>query len=324
MSQFKVALLQMSACGNDQSASQAKGEAFCLMAATMGADLALFPEMWNVGYTPVREASLSAEIWREAGQWTEERAKEVESLQLSEVWQGQAITRDSPFIKHFQALAHELDMAIAITYLEQWPGYPRNSVSIIDRHGQIALTYAKLHTCDWVVNEAAVTPGDDFSVCELDTRDGVVKVGTMICFDREMPESARILMLKGAEIILTPNGCNLEQHRLGQFRARAYENMIGAAMANYAGPRMGHSVAYDPIAFDKHGSRDTLVIEAGESEGVYLANFDMDAIREYRRREVWGNAFRKPHRYAALTATGVEEPFVRVNWKGERFIPTDR
>jgi len=38
----------------------------------------------------------------------------------------------------------------------------------------------------------------------------------MICFDREQPESARILMLKGAESILTPNACGLDELRLDQ------------------------------------------------------------------------------------------------------------
>ena len=42
----------------------------------------------------------------------------------------------------------------------------------------------------------------------LDTAQDDVKIGAMICYDREFPESARILMLKGAEIILTPNACD--------------------------------------------------------------------------------------------------------------------
>ena len=89
----------------------------------------------------------------------------------------------------------------------------------------------------------------------------------MICFDREFPESARILMLKGAEIILTPNACELEANRIGQFRARAMENMVGVAMANYAAPQEnGHSVAFSPICFgEDERSLDPLVIEAGES-----------------------------------------------------------
>ncbi len=324
MTQFKVALLQLTACGSDEAANQAKGEDFCRRASAMGADLALFPEMWTVGYKPAGTFDPDYNVWRGPQRWPQGTAQPAAAPQPGSVWEGQAIARDSAFIAHYQALAKELDMAIAITYLECWPGCPRNSVSIIDRHGEIVLTYAKLHTCDFSINENALTPGDEFAVCTLDTAGGPVQVGAMICYDREFPESARILMLKGAEIILTPNACDMELHRLGQFRARADENMLGVAMANYAGRRWGHSVAYDPIAFDKQGSRDTLVIEAGESEGVYLALFEMDAIREYRRREAWGNAFRRPHRYGAITETEVKEPFVRVNERGEKYATTKR
>ncbi len=290
MSVIKVALLQMAACGVDQAANLSKGEAFCRRARLMGADIALFPEMWNVGYylpDPARP--------------DERRA-----------WQEQAIGRDGPFVRHFQALAQELEMAIAITYLEKWDGAPRNAVSLIDRRGELALTYAKVHTCDWD-HEGALTSGDDFYVCTLDTAAGPVKVGAMICFDREFPESARILMLKGAELILTPNACELEAHRLGQFRARADENMVGVAMANYAAPQEnGHSVAYSPVAFDANGrSRDTLIVEAGESEEVYLAAFDLDEIRAWREKEAWGNAFRKPRCYGPLVSPNVEAPFIR-------------
>ena len=43
-------------------------------------------------------------------------------------------------------------------------------------------------------------------------------MGAMICFDREQPESARILMIKGAELILTPNACILAQVQINQFQ----------------------------------------------------------------------------------------------------------
>jgi len=289
MGVIRVGLLQMTAQGAEQAANLAKGEAFCRRAAAMGADVALFPEMWNIGYTPCPPEA--------------EARKE---------WLAQAIGSEDDFVVHYKKLARELDMAIALTYLERWPGAPRNSVSLIDRRGEIVMTYAKVHTCefDW---EAACTPGDDFTVCALDTAHGKVKIGLMICFDREFPESARVLMLKGAELILTPNACELEPNRIGQFRARAYENMVGVAMANYASPQEnGHSVAFSPVAFGQvERSRDTLVIQAGESEGVYLAEFDMDQIRAWREREVWGNAFRKPRRYSLLTSLDVEPPFVR-------------
>jgi N-carbamoylputrescine amidase len=51
MNVIRVALLQMVAHGADQAASLTKGEAYCRQARVMGADIALFPEMWNIGYT---------------------------------------------------------------------------------------------------------------------------------------------------------------------------------------------------------------------------------------------------------------------------------
>src|SRR5918999_3059414 len=303
MSTIKIALLQMTACGDDQEANLTKGEAFCRQASDLGADIALFPEMWNIGYTFYGSTQPNAHT----------------------IWQAQAVSQDDNFVKHFKALAQKLGMAIALTYLERWNGAPRNTVSLIDRHGEIVMTYAKVHTCDFD-QEAALTPGDDFYVCTLDTKKGDVRVGAMICFDREFPESSRILMLKGAELILTPNACELEANRIGQFRARAFENMVGVAMTNYAAPQEnGHSVAFDGVACDADGnSRDTLVVEAGEGEGIYLAAFDMDEIREYRSREVWGNAFRRPHRYGLLTSLEVEEPFVRIGPGGEAYDRTKR
>lgn len=289
MSKLKVALLQLFSSGYDQAANQVKGELFCRQARELGADIILFPEMWNIGYQ-LPDPSQPGQV---------------------ELWQKHAIDREGSFVASFRQLARELDLAIGLTYLERWLGGPRNSISLIDRHGEICLTYAKVHTCDFD-KEIALAPGEDFFVCELDTASGPVKVGAMICFDREFPESARVLMLKGAELILTPNACELEANRIGQFRVRAYENMLGMAMANYAMPQEnGHSVAFDGIAFDENGTRDTCLVQADAREGIFLAEFDLDRLRAYRLNEVWGNAFRKPGCYGILTSPVVEPPFVR-------------
>lgn len=140
----------------------------------------------------------------------------------------------------------------------------------------------------------------------------------MICYDREFPESARILMLKGAEIILVPNACPMEINRISQLRGRAYENMVGIATVNYPYPHPdcnGHSTAFDGIAYrpDQGGSRDTLVVEAGDGEGIYMAYFNMDDIREYRGREVHGNAYRRPELYDLLLKKEVKAPFIRAD-----------
>jgi N-carbamoylputrescine amidase len=293
MEQLNVALLQMTSYGFDQTANQAKGEAFCRRAADMGADIALFPEMWSVGYT-FFQANLPGDRER---------------------WLAQAIHQDDPFIRHFQLLARELHMAIGLTYLEHHQSTPKNSLSLIDRNGRVVLNYSKIHTCDFGT-EADLTPGDDFYVTNLETSAGMVKVGAMICFDREFPESARILMLKGAEVILVPNACEMEKLRTGQLQARAYENMIGIALSNYAAPEQkGHSVAFDGIAFSEIDgvSRDMVLVQAGEGEGIFLASFDLDALRAYRQSEVWGNAYRKPGKYKTLSSEEIQDPFVREN-----------
>ena len=294
MTKITVALLQMNACGDDQVANEAKGDRFCRVAHRMGADIALFPEMWNIGYAACPPEPVGRKRW-----------------------QAQAVGAQDGFVRHFSELAGELDMAIVLTYLERWSGAPRNSVSLIDRRGEIVMTYAKVHTCDFS-HEAACTPGEEFFVARLNTKSGDVQVGAMICFDREFPESARILMLKGAELILTPNACELEDHRIGQFKARAFENMVGVAMTNYASPQCnGHSIAFDGVAFvgglgDEDGSPvESLLVEAGEDEGVFLATFDMERLRTYRERESWGNAFRKPRSYGLLISPEVRAPFVR-------------
>jgi predicted amidohydrolase len=90
--------------------------------------------------------------------------------------------------------------------------------------------------------------------------------------------------------------------------------MTGMALANYAAPpHNGRSVAFDAVSFDKvdGDARDTLITEAGDSEGVFIAAFDLDKMRAYRERESWGNAFRKPRSYGLLTSLEVQTPFTR-------------
>ena len=225
------------------------------------------------------------------------------------------IAADHEFVRAFGALSRELNMAVGITLLEAYETGPRNTLILFDRFGHQVLHYSKVHTCDFDV-ERNLTPGDDFYVADLDTESGPVKVGAMICYDREFPESARILMLKGAELILVPNACPMEINRLSQLRGRAYENMTAIATVNYPWPHPdcnGHSTVFDGVAYvpELPGSRDTCLLEAGKEEGIYVAELDMDLLRDYRRQEVHGNAYRRPEKYGLLVEERIEEPFLR-------------
>lgn len=284
---LKIALLQIFPEDSLEQNLQ-KGIAACRKARESGADIALFPEMWSNGY---------------------HIPKELEQLKT------EAVSADSKFVMTFGKLAAELRMAIGITFLEYCEPFPRNTMVLFDRHGKKVLTYAKVHTCDFG-DECRLTAGDDFYVTDLDTAIGTVKVGAMICYDREFPESARILMLKGAEIVLVPNACPMEMNRLSQLRGRAYENMIGIATCNYPAGQPdcnGHSSAFDGVAYvpDLPESRDTCILEAGSEEGIPVAEFDIEMLRNYRETEVHGNAYRHPQKYHLLVSEQIDQPFVR-------------
>ncbi len=288
METLKIALLQIAPCDTLEE-NMSKGIASCRKAKDLGADIALFPEMWNNGYR----------IY--------DRPRDQ--------WMAEAVPSDGDFVNAFGSLAEELGMAIGITLLEQYGGHPRNTLVLFDRFGKKQFTYAKVHTCDFDV-ERELTPGEAFHVASLDTACGDVKVGAMICFDREFPESARILMLQGAELILVPNACPMEINRLSQLRARAYENMLAIATCNYPSTVPdcnGGSSVFDGVAYlpELEGSRDTCILQANGEEGIYLAELDLEQLRRYRESEVHGNAFRRPDKYGLLTDTKVEKPFLR-------------
>src|SRR5215471_8386256 len=233
---FTVALLQIVPFGNHQSRNLEKGLKYCRDAKSMGADLAVFPELWNIGFTPYPISPVGRQSWTAS-----------------------AIEQRSDFFLSFVALAKELSMNIAITYLEAHLPKPRNSVSIINRNGQVVLNYSKVFICDFggaellkpdpniheIGCDVNCSPGESFNVCTLSGTECDVKVGAMICADREFPESATQLMRNGAELIVVPNACGWDDIRTAGLKTRAFENLVGVAMANYPAPvNNGESQAY--------------------------------------------------------------------------------
>lgn len=292
---FNVALLQLNPTDSMEN-NMLKGIEYCKKAKEIGADIAVFPEMWNTGYEMLFEEDL----------------KEQDNIPQEKInkWNSKAIENDNEFINKYINLAKELGMAIAITYLEKTKQKPRNTVIIIDRKGNIVLKYSKVHTVDSKM-EAFTEHGKEFKSCELDYGRGKVKLGTMICFDRDFPESARILMLQGSEIILVPNACYMSKIRLEQLKVRAYENMIGIVTVNYAN-HGGKSSVYSPIVrnINKHELNSEMLV-MNDKEEIKIAQFNMSEIREYRSRETLGDAYRKPYAYKQLIEDNVQEPFVR-------------
>lgn len=269
---LRLAMLQMNAEEMNPDANRGKAERFCREAKAAGADIALMPEMFNVAY-PVpdkfRDPDHAAELRKHAE------------------------PADGPFVSHFRALARELQMAIGVCYLESRGGDLRNSMTLINRWGGPVGTFSKFHTCKFSNLEFDLRPGDDFYVWDLDTAAGNVRVGAMICYDREFPESARILMLKGAEVVLVPNACKIEENRINQLRTRAFENEAVFAMANYAAPtENGNSIIC--------GHDGSLIAHAGEEERILYGDVDLEALRKHQREGIWGISFRRPKDYGLL------------------------
>ena len=64
---------------------------------------------------------------------------------------------------------------------------------------------------------------------------------------------------------------------------------------------------------------------AGEGEGIFMATFDLDKLRQYRSTTYWGNAYRRPDHYGPITSMDVAAPFKpRSNGFGEPFDRSQR
>ena len=274
---FKVAILQKRAINaqiskNMESAMEAMKEA-----AKNNADILLLPECFLTGY----DLPMAYE---------------------------KCISDDDANIKKICGLAKEYRIGIVLTAFTKGKNLPQNTAFVIDQSGRVLMKYAKVHTCDFA-DEKDVESGREFKVCDFNG----IQLGVMICYDREYPESARVLMLKGAEIILVPNDCTSMKPRIQALSTRAYENMLGVAMANPNGANAGNSCAYSPICWDQGGTCvDNEILLADElTESIFYADFDMDAIREYRGIEMMGNTFRKVEAYDVLLDQTIRDPFLR-------------
>ena len=276
---IRIAFLQIMP-GKSLEENLAIGIKACREAKEKGADLAFFPEMWSDGY------------------YLPQHKNEADSL---------AIRKDSDFMKEFADLAAELQMAIGVTLFEAHNPKPLNSVIFFDRFGQEILHYSKVHTCAFDL-ERVLDGGEGYKTADLDFGRGTVKIGAMICFDREFPESARILMLKGAELILAPNACPMEINRLSALRTRAYENMVAVATCNYPEGQPdcnGKSTLFDGVPWNENGVRDMCVFEAPNTCGVYVAELDLDSLRTHRSNDIMGDKYRHPDKYALLADESV-------------------
>lgn len=312
---FHIAVVQAEQQMYDCDKNVQRGLEFIKQAKEMGADLVLFPECWIQGYRMplLYEEKTLEELFemKECGMTWEE----IEENSAYQEWKEEALELTDARIQVFCEKARELSIGIVLTCYTKGKKRPRNSAIVIDKTGKILMQYDKVHTCDFSL-ECLLEKGETFNVCDFHG----IKLGIMICYDREYPESARELMLKGAEIILVPNACSGMRPRVNVLETRAYENMVGVVMANYAGENMGNSCAFSPIPWDENGyGVDMTLFKAEETKtDIYMATYHLEQLRNYREHEMMGATFRNVNAYEKLLEQKVEKPFLRKPW-----IPTE-
>jgi predicted amidohydrolase len=190
-------------------------------------------EVVEVSPPPARTVKLAAVRWRPAGPSTLERnlaelsevldvagQQRADLVCLPEMVNGAG--RDLPY----EELAEELRgptfrllrrksrrygmYSVGCIY-ERDGDFLFNTAFIVDRAGELAGTYRKVHLY-WPEEREGVSPGDSFPVFDLD----VGRVGIMICYDSWFPETVKLLALKGAELVLFPNAGSGEEQVLAR------------------------------------------------------------------------------------------------------------
>ncbi|MEW5815358.1 MAG: carbon-nitrogen hydrolase family protein [Spirochaetota bacterium] len=173
----------------------------------------------------------------------------------------------------FAKLAKKYNMYIIAPMIELKDGKSRPMAAVIDRAGEIIGKYYKVH-CTTPALEKGYIPGNDFTVFETDFG----KIGIMICYDYFFPESARILTLKGAEILFFPTAGDGRGPLVFEtlIRARAIDNCVPIVTA--VSQNQGRSCIVNNQGY--------LIADTCEIPGVVTAVVDLD--KNITRHEVSG------------------------------------
>jgi len=216
---------------------------------------------------------------------------------------------ENPAIRKMRGLAKELRVVLPISIFENANQAQYNSLVMIDADGEIIGHYRKSHIPDGpgYREKYYFNPGDTgFHV--WDTQIG--RVGAAICWDQWFPETARILALKGADLICFPTAIGSEPHDPGlhsrdhwqrTMQGHAAANLTPVIASNRIGREDGQSCAItfygSSFITDETGAK---IAEASETEEqVITARLDLEQARQARFN--WG-VFRdrRPDLYAGL------------------------
>lgn len=250
-SEHCIALFQGKAKPGDVAHNLGMMKEQILKAAEKGAELIIFPELFTSAYT------LSHADMRSAAE--EKEGHSFQELSVAAKQSNIAVLYGYP----------ELDSSSGT-------GDIYNSIQLIDKDGKSLVNYRKLHP--WIDEskiEEVFTAGSGYAdvveCCGM-------KVGLLICYDVEFPESVRTLALQGAQLVAVPTAINLEYDGVNiasrLVQTRAMENRVHVAYVNHiGGPRKfaGLSSLSNPAG-------DVVVQAGGEEETLLIGRIKLDAF----------------------------------------------
>lgn len=177
-----AAAVQMS-CTWDRDDNIARAEALVRQAAARGAQIILLPELFETPYFCIEQDS--------------------RHLRLA------TTTQENPAVRHFCAVARELGVVLPVSFFERAGQACFNSIAIVDADGSVLGVYRKSHIPNGpgYQEKTYFSPGDTgFRV--WNTR--FARIGVGICWDQWFPETARAMVLMGAELLFFPTAIGSE------------------------------------------------------------------------------------------------------------------
>lgn len=171
-----------------------------------------------------------------------------------------------PSTELFGALAKELGVVLVLSLFERRaPGLYHNTAVVIERDGSIAGKYRKMHIPDdpAYYEKFYFTPGD-LGFEPIDTSVG--RLGVLVCWDQWYPEAARLMAMRGAEMLIYPTAIGWESSDTEAEKAR----QLGA----WVTVQRGHAVAngLPVISVNRTGHEPD---PSGQTNGI----------------QFWGNSF---------------------------------
>lgn len=184
---------------------------------------------------------------------------------------------DGEIIQSLSAASKEKGVAVVAGFSENRNGRFFNSSAFITPESGLKAVYSKTHM--WLTDRGLFTPGDRYISF---TWKGV-RIGLLICFDIEFPESGRANAQLDVDLLLVTNG-NMdpygETHRTA-IKARAQENQFYAAFVNRVGmDSLGHEFSGGSCVVNPFGE---LLCEAGREECRQVITIDPSSRNQYKQ-----------------------------------------